>query len=66
MVERQEVLTPTEARQASPKRTNLRVLATSLVMAVVVAAVLYAVFYGGSTQVSTPDPAPTQSTAPGP
>jgi FlaG/FlaF family flagellin (archaellin) len=66
MTEQQEVLTTTEARQASPKRMNLRVLATSLIMAIVVAAVLYAVFYGGTTQVSTPDPAPTQSTAPGP
>ncbi len=62
----QEVLTPTEARQASPRRLNLRVLMTSLLIAVIAAAVLYAVFYGGSTQVSTPDPAPTQTTAPGP
>ncbi|WP_072375750.1 hypothetical protein [Hyphomicrobium sp. NDB2Meth4] len=62
----QEVLTPTEARQSSPRRLNLRVLVTSLLIAVVAAVALYAVFYGGSTQMSTPDPAPTQSTAPSP
>lgn len=66
MHERQEVLTPTEARQGSPRRLNLRVLITSLLMAVVVAIALYVLFYGGATQVSTPDPAPTQPTAPGP
>lgn len=66
MHEQPEVLTPTEARQASSRRLNFRVLATSLVFAVVVAGVLYALFYGTSTQMSTPDPAPTQTTAPGP
>ncbi len=66
MVERQEVLTTTEARQASPRRLNLRVLTTSLLMAVIVAAVLYTIFYSGTSRMSTPDPAPTQTTAPGP
>lgn len=66
MHERQEVLTPTEARQGSPRRLNFRVLTTSLAIAVVVAAALYAVFYSGATTMSTPDPAPTQTTAPGP
>lgn len=59
MRERQSVLTPTEARQASPRRLNFRVLTTSLIIAVIAAGALYAVFYGGSTKVSTPDPAPT-------
>ena len=66
MHEPQEVLTPTEARQASPRRLNFRVLTWSLVLAIIAAAVLYTVFYAGDTPVSTPDPAPTQQTAPGP
>jgi hypothetical protein len=66
MHEPQEVLTPTEARQASPRRLNLRVLTVSLLMAVIVAAVLYTLFYSGNTPMSTPDPAPTEQTAPGP
>jgi hypothetical protein len=35
------VLTPTEARQASPRRLNLHVLIWSMLLAVVGAAVLY-------------------------
>jgi hypothetical protein len=66
MHEPQEVLTPTEARQASPRRLNFRVLAVSLLLALVAAGALYAVFYGGETPISTPDPAPTQQTTPGP
>jgi uncharacterized membrane protein YbhN (UPF0104 family) len=66
MHEPQEVLTPTEARQASPRRLNFRVLTTSLILAVAAAAALYWVFYAGGTPVSTPDPAPTEQTAPGP
>ena len=46
MPNKAEVLTPTEARQASPRRLNLRVLIVSMAMAVVVAAVLYAFAYG--------------------
>jgi len=65
-MEREKVLTPTEARQASPRRANLRVLATSLLLAVIAAAALYGVFYFADTHMSTPDPAPTQETAPGP
>lgn len=59
-----ETLSPTEARQASPRRLNFRVLVASLLMAVVVGAVLYAVFYGGQTQMSSPEPATAPSTAP--
>jgi hypothetical protein len=66
MHEPQEVLTPTEARQASPRRLNFRVLLMSLVLALVVAAALYTVFYAGDTPISTPDPAPAQPTAPAP
>jgi hypothetical protein len=66
MHEPQEVLTPTEARQGSPRRLNLRVLVMSLVLALVAAGLLYAMFYAGDTPMSTPDPAPTKETAPGP
>jgi hypothetical protein len=38
----------------------------SLVLALVVAAALYTVFYAGDTPISTPDPAPAQPTAPAP
>jgi type VI protein secretion system component VasF len=40
-----EVLTPTEARQASPRKMNFRVLVWSLALAIVAAAVLYTVFF---------------------
>ena len=66
MPEPQEVLTPTEARQASPRRLNFRVLTMSLILAIVAGAALYTMFYAGDAPVSTPDPAPTQQTAPGP
>jgi hypothetical protein len=66
MHEPQEVLTPTESRQASPRRMNFRVLGGSLILAVIAGAVLYTLFYAGDTPVSAPDPAPTQQTAPGP
>lgn len=48
MAREREVLTPTEARQASPRRLNLRVLVTSLLLALVAAAILYWVFYSNS------------------
>lgn len=62
----QEVLTTTEARQASPRKMNLIVLIVSLSLAVVAAIGLYTIFYGADTQMSTPDPAPTEQSAPGP
>ena len=40
-----KVITPTESRQATPQKTNYRVLTRSLLIAVIVAAVLYGVFY---------------------
>lgn len=51
MAGEQEVVTPTEARQASPRRLNLRVLMMSLLLALVAAAVVYTFFYS-----NTPDP----------
>ena len=66
MPEPREVLTPTQARQGSPRKMNLVVLLASLFMAVAAGIVLYGIFYGGNTQMSTPDPAPTQQSAPGP
>ena len=45
MEERAQVLTPTEARQASPRRLNFRVLVVSMALAVVVAAMLYYAIY---------------------
>jgi uncharacterized membrane protein len=39
------VLTPTEARQASPRRLNFHVLVWSMLLAVVAAGILYYVAY---------------------
>lgn len=64
-----QILTPTESRQASPRRLNFRVLVTSMAMALVVGAVLYAVVYGfpqSSIGVPETPPAATDSTAPAP
>lgn len=46
MHENPEVLTPTEARQASPRRLNLRVLVFSMLLAIAVAATIFYVVYG--------------------
>lgn len=40
-----KVINPTEARQGTPQQTNYRVLTRSLLIALVAAIVLYAVFY---------------------
>jgi hypothetical protein len=45
---------------------NLVVLVVSMTMAVIAAFGIFVIFYGGNTLMSTPDPAPTQQTAPGP
>jgi hypothetical protein len=42
-----KVLTPTEARQASPRKLNFRVLVMSLLLAIGAGVVLYAVFFNG-------------------
>jgi len=71
MAEPREVLTPVQARQGSKKRLNFRVLTTSLLLAVIAAALLYTMFYAGNTPMSTPEPvgqqtAPTTPPAPEP
>ena len=70
MPDKAEVLTPTESRQASPRRLNLRVLITSMLMAVVVAAVLYAFVYGYPESTigmpETPPAAPNTPATPAP
>ncbi|HML43805.1 MULTISPECIES: hypothetical protein [Hyphomicrobium] len=40
-----KVIDPTDARQATPQRLNYRVLTRSLLIAVIAAAVIYAIFY---------------------
>jgi hypothetical protein len=45
--EKPEVLTPTEARQASPRKLNFRVLVFSLLLAVGAGAFLYTAFFNG-------------------
>lgn len=45
MTHQSPVVEPTEARQASPQRTNFRVLVVSLGLAVVVAAIIYYAIY---------------------
>jgi hypothetical protein len=42
-----KIRTTSEARQGSPRKLNLRVLVTSMLLAIVVAAVLYAFFFSG-------------------
>ncbi len=42
-----QVLTTSEARQASPRKLNFRVLVTSLLLAIGAGVLLYAVFYSG-------------------
>ena len=62
------VLTPTEARQASPRRLNLHVLIWSMLLAVVAAAVLYYGIYAkpdssiGLPKEQPPSSAPPPST----
>jgi hypothetical protein len=70
MNERTEVLTPTEARQASSRKQNLRVLIMSTGLAIVVAAILYYAIYAnpqsaiGVPQVTSEEPAVTDTRAP--
>jgi len=70
MEDRAQVLTTTEARQASPRRLNLRVLVVSMALAVVVAATLYyAVYTNPRSPIGIPEePAatatPDEATAP--
>ncbi len=61
MAQEREVLTTSEARQASPRKLNYRVLVTSLLLALVAAALVYSYFYS-----NTPQPAqrPTETVGP--
>ncbi len=43
-MDRQVKITTTEARQASPRRMNLRVLVGSMILAIVAGGMLYAAF----------------------
>ena len=47
---RRMVLTPTEARQGSPRRTNLRVLVTSLVIIGALGLALTAAYWGTAVE----------------
>jgi hypothetical protein len=45
MIEERPVVSQTESRQASPRRLNFRVLATSLTLAVIAGLVVYNWFW---------------------
>ena len=65
MRERTEVLTPTEARQASPRRLNFRVLVISMLLAVAVAAILYyAIYSNPDSAIGVPEQEPLAATEP--
>lgn len=62
MPQRTQVLNPTESRQASPRRLNFRVLVMSMLLAVLVAALLYYAVYDPRTPIGLPQQPPEQST----
>lgn len=63
MTDKAPVLTPTEARQASPRRLTLRVLVFSMALAVVMAAMIYYVIYAfPRSDIGVPDEAATPTT----
>jgi hypothetical protein len=65
MKERAEVLTPTEARQASSQRLNFRVLVVSMALAIAVAAMLYYAAYGHpNSAIGVPEVAQATATEP--
>ena len=57
MYENPEILTTTEARQATSNKLNLRVLIMSMILAVVVGGLVYAVFYNRTGQSTAQAPA---------
>lgn len=62
MAEKAQVLTPTEARQASSRRLNFRVLVVSMLLAVAVAAMLFYVVYGfPDSPIGVPEEPPAAS-----
>ncbi len=66
MEERAQVLTPTEARQASPSRLNFRVLIFSMLLAIAAAAILYYAVYSyyPRSSVGVPEEPPAAATQP--
>ncbi|MGZ5823110.1 MAG: hypothetical protein ACXWJ2_04125 [Hyphomicrobium sp.] len=59
------VLTPTDARQASPRRLNLHVLIWSMILAVVAAAILYyGVYAKPDSSIGLPREQPASSAPP--
>lgn len=65
MTERAQVVSTTEARQASPRRLNFRVLVVSMVVAIAAAAMLYyAVYAHPGSPIGVPEqPAATSEPA---
>lgn len=59
------VLTPTESRQASPRRMNFHVLVWSMMLAVVAASILYYAVYAPRSPLVLPKEQPATS-APAP
>lgn len=59
------VLTPTEARQASPRRMNLRVLVTSLVIIGAAGLALTAAYWGTAVEDHAIPSGPAQTTEAG-
>ena len=59
MHEQPTVLTPTQARQGARGKLSLRVLLMSLMLALIVGGLLFAVFYNRTGQATGPSPAAT-------
>jgi hypothetical protein len=71
MTEKAQVVTPTQARQASPRHMNFRVLLFSMALAIVVAAMIYyAIYANPRSPIGVPDeataPTTTEQSAPPP
>ncbi len=58
-----KILSPTESRQASPRRDNFRVLVISLLLLVLFGAVLIAVFQNSAVEQGGTTPGPAAGTA---
>ncbi len=66
MDNRAEVLNTTEARQASPRRLNLRVLILSMLLAIAAAGIIYyAIYANPNSSIGVPDqPTATDTSEP--
>lgn len=65
----EKILTPTQSRQASPRRLNFRVLVVSMALAILVAAIIYyAIYAHPSSEIGVPEQpaATTEPTNPPP